>query len=75
LNKTEENYADSFKTDIYLFFNDFNTSNPLFKFLESLNSFDDIESWINKLCSRIVLKFDSEAEQINDLIYDYLENG
>ena len=74
LNKTEENYADSFKEDIILFIDVFTRENDLLNFLNNLNSFEEIENWINKLTSRIVLKFDSKSEQINDFIYDFIEN-
>ena len=30
---------------------------------------------VEKISSRIVLKFDEESEQINDFIYDFIENG
>lgn len=75
LNKNEENYVDSFKEDIIMFIENFNIENELLQFLNELNSFEEIENWINKLTSRIVLKFDSECEQINDFIYDYIELG
>ncbi len=75
LNKTEENYADSFKEDIRLFIDVFTRENNLLNFLNDLDSFEEIENWINKLTSRIVLKFDSKCEQINDLIYDYILLG
>ncbi|MFE3871246.1 hypothetical protein ACFX5F_08405 [Flavobacterium sp. ZS1P70] len=76
LNQPEENYADSFKADIIMFFDDdFSKENSQLLFLENLNSKRDIENWINKLTSRFVTKFDSEFETENDFIYDYLENG
>ena len=75
LRRIENNYADSFKCNISLFFGDFNLENQLLKFLDKLNSLDEIENWISKLTSRIVMKFDEEHEQINDFIYDYLNNG
>ena len=73
--KNGGNHADSFKIEISFFFGEFTTNNPLLKFLESLNSFSDIEIWVEKLTSRIVMKFDQESEQINDVIHDYLING
>lgn len=75
LNKTEENYADSFKEDIIMFIEIFNIENNLLQFLKDLNSSEEIENWITKLTSRIVLKFDSECEHINDFIYDFIEKG
>ena len=75
LNKTEENYADSFKEDIRLFIDVFTRENNLLNFLNKLDSFEEIVNWINKLSSRIVLKFYSKSEQINDFIYDYIVLG
>jgi len=41
--------------------------------LESkLESFVEIEDWVDRLTSRIVLKFDEDTEQLNDFITDYL---
>lgn len=75
LNRKEENYADSFKGDIINFFDEFNVNNSLLFFLVKFESFNEIENWISKLTSRIVMKFDEEHDQINDFIYDYWENG
>jgi len=75
LNKTEENYADSFKEDIICFIEEFYVKNERLQFLNYLVSFEEIDYWIEKLSSRIVLKFDYESEQINDFIYDFIENG
>lgn len=71
----KNNYADSFKTDIYFFIDDFSMDNDKFQFLNTLNSETDIHNWVDKLTSRIVLKFDEESEQISDFIYDYIELG
>jgi hypothetical protein len=76
LNQEEQNYADSFKSDIIIFFEDnFSQENSELLFLENLNAKRDIENWIDKLTSRFLMKFDSEFETENDFIYDYLENG
>jgi len=75
LNKIEENYADSFRFEILMFISDFNIGNKFLNFLNELNSSDEIESWVSKLTSRIVLKFDSESENIRDFIYDYIKFG
>ena len=76
LNQQEENYADTFKAYITMFFDDnFSKENSQLLFLESLNSKEEIENWINRLTSRFVMKFDSEFETESDFIYDYLENG
>ena len=76
LNQTEENYADTFKADITMFFDDdFSEENSQLLFLDNLNSKQEIENWVDKLTSRFVMKFDSEFETENDFIYNYLENG
>ena len=76
LNQPKENYGDSFKSDIIIFFeDDFSQENSELLFLENLNAKRDIEDWIDKLTSRFVMKFDSEFENETDFIYDYLENG
>jgi hypothetical protein len=76
LNQSEENYADTFKADIIMFFDDnFSEENSQLLFLDNLNSKQEIENWIEKLTSRFVMKFDSGFETETDFIYDYLENG
>ena len=75
LNKTEGNYYDNFKEDIIIYFNEFNTKNERLYFLNNFSSLTEIENWVEKISSRIVLKFDEESEQINDFIYDFIENG
>ena len=75
LSQPNENYADSFKEDIFMFIDDFTDKNKLLSFLNNIDSFEEIENWVDKLCSRIVLKFDSEGEEINDFIYDYIQFG
>ena len=76
LNQTEENYADTFKADITMFFDDnFSEENSQLLFLDNLNSKQEIENWVEKLTSRFVMKFDSGFETENDFMYDYLENG
>lgn len=74
LNQKAENYADSFKGDIINFFGEFKVDNSLLFFLAKFESFNEIEYWISKLTSRIVMKFDEEHDQINDFIYDYWKN-
>lgn len=75
LNKTEENYYDNFKEDIVIYFDEFNTKNERLNFLNNFISLTEIENWVEKISSRIILKFDEESEQINDFIYDFIENG
>ena len=73
LNKIEENYADSFRTEIIYFIDEFNSQNQRLTFLKNLNTNSEIENWISKLTSRIVMKED-ELE-VNEIINDYLELG
>jgi len=73
LSKTEENYADSFRPDIHIFFSEFHIENKLFIFLKETNTFIEIENWISKLTSRIVMKEDEM--EVNEIINDYLELG
>ena len=69
-----ENYKDSFKTDIYLFFNeDFTDGNPLLGFLDSFKEQSEIENWVDLVTSQIVLKFDEEVELLGDFIFEYLK--
>lgn len=75
LSQANENYAHSFKEDILMFIDDFTNQNKFLSFLNNINSLEEIENWVDKLCSRIVLKFDSEGEEINDFIYDYMQFG
>ena len=74
-NKTEGNYYDNFKEDIVFYFDEFTTKNERLIFLNNFVSFTEIDNWVEKISSRIVLKFDEECEQINDFIYDFIENG
>jgi hypothetical protein len=75
LNKIEENYADSFRNEIIYFIEEFDVKNECLQFLNNLVSFKEIDNWIEKLTSRIVLKFDDESEQINEFISDFIKNG
>ena len=76
LSQTEENYADTFKADITMFFDDdFSEENSQLQFLNNLSSKQEIENWVEKLTSRFIMKFDSGFETENDFICDYLENG
>lgn len=75
LSEIADNYADSFKTDILFFFNEFEAENSHLIFINKLNSKIEIYDWVDNLTSRIVLKFDKENEQLSDFISDYLKNG
>lgn len=74
LSQSPGNYRDTFKTDLYLFFNeDFTTENKLLKFLYSFENEIEIHEWVDFVTSQIVLKFDEEVEQIDDFIYGFTE--
>lgn len=64
-----DNYADSFKTDITLFLGEFETQNSNLNFLNNLSSEIEIENWVNNLTSKIVLKFNEVEEQLSDFIF------
>jgi len=61
--------------DIIIFIDEFNIKNERLKFLNNYVSFTEIDSWIEKLTSRFVLKYDAETEQISDFINDFIELG
>ena len=48
-------------------FEDFNSED--FKFLSELKSKEDIYKWVDKLTSKIVMKFNEDEEQISDFIF------
>ena len=76
LTRKPENYRDSYKTDIYLFFNeDFTDENTLFGFLDSFSDQSEIEQWVDFVTSQIVLKFDEEVETIGDFIGEFIHQN
>lgn len=65
-----DNYSDSFKTDIFFYFNEFaDIQNTDLKFLNELNSKEDIHNWIDNLTSKIVMKFNEDEEQLSEFIF------
>ena len=68
-------YADRFKADIAIVLGDFDTTNTQLEFLDGLTSKEQISEWVNRLTSRIVMKFDEESEQLGEFIQDYMVNG
>ncbi|MAO63444.1 MAG: hypothetical protein CL666_00435 [Balneola sp.] len=74
LNGEPQNYRDSFKPDLCLFFNDdFSLENPCMDFLHPFETTSDIEEWVALVTSHIVLKFDEEVESLGDFVGEYLE--
>ena len=73
LYQPEENYADSFKQDIILYFEDnFTRENIQMQFLNQLNTAEEIKNWVEFITSQFVLKFDTEQESEKDFIDYYL---
>ncbi len=69
-----EAYADTFKENIIIFFDDdFIAENSQFSFLERFHTKNDIKLWLDNLLSQIVMKFDDENEQLSDFIYCFIE--
>lgn len=66
-----DNYADSFKTDILFYFNEFEDiqKNTDFKFLNKLNSKEDIHNLVDNLTSKIIMKFNEDEEQLSEFIF------
>jgi len=74
LSGSPENYRDTFKTDMYLFFDeDFTMDNPFLKFLDSFENRNEIENWVDVVASQIVLKFDEEFEEVGDFIGEFIQ--
>ena len=71
----EINYADSFKDDIRMFFSEFEEHNQNLSFLNLLNSEHEIVDWVNRLTSKIVMKFDEENDQLSDFIFHAIINS
>ena len=71
----EETFADSFKYEIMIHLGEFTPENPNLIFLKVLSSDEEIKNWIDKLTSRIVMKYDEEFDLLSDLISDYVECG
>jgi hypothetical protein len=73
LYQEEQNYADSFKTDIAFYFDeDFSEENQKLSFLNNLNTLQEIETFIDNLTSKFVMKFAPEEETENDFIDNYI---
>ncbi|MGY6521451.1 MAG: hypothetical protein ACXIUD_06975 [Mongoliitalea sp.] len=54
---------------------DFILANPTLVFLDGLADAQDIYAWVDRLTSRIVMKFNEQEESLGDFVWDYLENG
>ncbi len=71
LETIEDNFGDSFKSDIAIAIEEFDESNETLKFLNQLNTKKDIDDWVSKLTSRIVMRYDQVG--VDEIIYDYIE--
>ncbi len=67
------NYADCFKADILIYFDEFDVENKALEFLDKFKDKEQIELWLNNLLSQIILKFDDEQEQLSDFIFEFTE--
>ncbi len=72
---SNENYADSYSADIYIFFDEFNSNNEKFDFLKELKTPIEIDNWFRILTSRLIMKEDEEDFVVNEIICDYMELG
>ena len=63
-----ETYADSFKGEIYCMIGDFEAGNPMLACCEKLTDAATIYQFIDRLTSRIVIKFDPESESLGDFL-------
>jgi hypothetical protein len=70
LNEKSDNYADTFKTDIFFFIGEFSAKNPFLKFLHPLEKQRDIRNFINFLTGKIVMNEDQA--DISDIIADFI---
>lgn len=63
--KKESNYADTFNANIILA-----GENCCYVFLENLKTKTEIQNWINKLKTRIIMKEDEDV--LEDIIDDFI---
>lgn len=72
LEDEKDNYADSFKSDIYFFFNEFEDLDEIehrLGFLKTLHTTEDIQNWVDHLTSRIVLKYDEDEMELSEFLF------
>lgn len=75
LTKSQCNYADIYRTDILIYLGGFEQHNDNLKLLNRLKTTEEIEYFIDKLTSRIIMKYDQENEELGDFIFDFITNG
>ena len=73
LDENDGCYADSFKTDLLFRLGDLEIENENLNFLNHLKTKNEIENWVNKITSRIVMREDDDTAE--NIIEDYSENG
>lgn len=74
LNQDNGSYADSFKSEIMLYFEGLRNNDGSYEFVEFIDKClnnEDVEKWLSNLLSQIVLKFDSEQEQLFEFIHEF----
>ena len=63
-----DSYADSFKTDILFYFNDFDPSDPKLAFLSDLDFEEEIVGWVNRITSLMVMKYEEDEEELGEFL-------
>ena len=61
-------YADSFKTDMLFYFNDFDPADPKLNFLQELEFESEIKGWVNRITSLMVMKYEEEEETVGEFL-------
>lgn len=65
-----DSYADSFKTDILFYFNDFDPADQKLAFLHDLDFEEEIVGWVNRITSLIVMKYEEEEEGLGEFVWE-----
>lgn len=65
-----DSYADSFKTDILFYFNDFDPADQKLAFLHNLDFKGEIVGWVNRITSLIVMKYEEEEEGLGEFVWE-----
>ena len=61
-------YADSFKTDMLIYFQDFDPVDPRLNFLHELEFESEIMGWVNRMTSLMVMKLEEKEETVGDFL-------
>ena len=69
----QENYADSFKTDVSICLENYASEELEKLFLSKISNETELRNWIDKLTSRIVMH--EEDDNASEIIHDYISGG